>query len=170
MSPHDAAATAVALVACAFDLHRQRIPNALTFGAAALALLAALVTGGFPALGASAAGWIVGVALFLPVYALGGMGAGDVKLLAAIGACLGPDGVFNAAVYTAIAGGALAVMVAVARGCLRQTCANVGMLLLHWRVAGITASPQLTLETSTSPKLAYAVPTLIGTVTAIWLR
>ena len=170
MSPQDAVATAVALVACAFDVRAQRIPNALTFGAAAAGIAAAAVTGGPPALGSSVAGWFVGLAIFLPVYALGGMGAGDVKLLAAIGAWLGPLGVFHAALYTAIAGGFIAVFVALARGCMRQTCQNVQLLILHWRVAGVFTPSPLTLDTATSPRLAYAVPTLIGTVVAIWVR
>jgi prepilin peptidase CpaA len=170
MSPHGAVPIAVALVACVFDLRSQRIPNALTFGAAAAALLVAAVGGGMPALGWSLAGWLLGLALFLPIYALGGMGAGDVKLLAAIGAWLGPMDVFYAALYTGIAGGFLALGVAVWRGCLRQTWRNVQLLVLHWHVAGLFAPSPLTLDTATSPKLAYALPTFIGTAVAIWVR
>ena len=169
MSPHDAVAMAVALVACAFDLRRRRIPNALTFGAAAAGLLTACVTGGPPALGSSALGWLVGLAVFMPVYALGGMGAGDVKLLAALGAWVGPLSVFHLALYTGIAGGAFAVIVAVTRRCVQQTFVNLQLLILHWRAAGVFAAPALTLETASSPKLPYALPILVGTVTAIWI-
>ena len=169
MSPHDAAALAVALVACAFDLWRQRIPNALTLGAAAVAFIAALASGGVGGLGSSAAGWLTGLLLFLPFYALGGMGAGDVKLLAAIGAWLGPLATFHTALYAGIAGGVFAVVVAVMRGCMRQTIANVRLLIVHWRVAGLTAEPLLTLETSASPKLPYALPIFAGTVVTLWL-
>ena len=62
-----------------------------------------------------------------------------------------------------------AIIIMVAKQCVRQTLSNINMMLLHWRVAGLTAPP-LTLETSTSPKLAYAVPMLIGTVIALWLE
>ena len=164
------AAIAVAVAACAFDVARQRIPNALTFGAAAAALVTAAVTGGVSGFGASAAGWMTGLALFLPVYALGGMGGGDVKLLAALGAWLGPVMVFYAALYTGIAGAALAVVLMFTHQCARQTLTNINLLLLHWRVCGLTAAPSLTLENSSSPKLAYALPILIGTVAALWLR
>ncbi|PYR77704.1 MAG: peptidase A24 [Acidobacteria bacterium] len=163
------AAIAVAVAACAFDVSRQRIPNALTFGAAAAALITAAVIGGVSGFGVSAAGWLTGLVLFLPVYAVGGMGGGDVKLLAALGAWLGPATIFHAALYTAIAGAVLAIIIMVAKQCVRQTLSNINMMLLHWRVAGLTAPP-LTLETSTSPKLAYAVPMLIGTVIALWLE
>jgi prepilin peptidase CpaA len=166
----DTVAVAVALVACVFDLHSRRIPNLLTFPAAIAALLVSFVSGGLPALASSAGGWAIGLALWLPIYALGGMGAGDVKLIAAIGAWLGPLGAVTAALYSGIAGGVLAVVVACVNGCLRQTFLNVQMLILHWGVAGFRAQPLLTLETATSPRLAYACPTLIGTVLTIWLR
>lgn len=170
MNAHDTAAVVVAVVACAFDLHSRRIPNVLTFGAAAAALVASASTGGSGGLASCSAGWLLGTALWLPLYALGGMGAGDVKLLAAIGAWLGPEDVFHAALYAGIAGGVLALVVAYARGCIRQTYWNVQLLILHWRVAGFSPQAQLTLETATSPRLAYAVPILAGTVGAIWLR
>ncbi|MFN2581500.1 MAG: prepilin peptidase [Candidatus Dormibacteria bacterium] len=163
------AAIAVAVAACAFDVARQRIPNTLTFGAGAAALVTAAVTGGVSGVGLSAAGWLTGLVLFLPVYALGGMGGGDVKLLAALGAWLGPVTIFHAALYTGIAGAVLAIIIMFTKQCTRQTLSNLNMMLLHWRVVGF-ASPPLTLETSTSPKLAYAVPMLIGTVIALWLE
>jgi prepilin peptidase CpaA len=170
MNFHDTVVVGVALVACVFDLHSRRIPNVLTFGAALAGLIVATSMSGFPGLGSSTAGWLLATVLWLPLYALGGMGAGDVKLLAAIGAWLGPADVFHAALYAAMAGGLLALMVACAHGCVRQTWSNVQLLILHWRIAGFTPQAQLTLETATSPRLAYAVPILVGTVVAIWLR
>jgi prepilin peptidase CpaA len=165
--PH-VAAICVALAACLCDLHRRRIPNRLTFGAALVALLAVPLSGAM-SLETTTEGWLLGLVLWMPVYALGGMGAGDVKLLAAIGAWLGPLGVFEAALYTAIVGGILALAVALAKGCVGRTFANVWLLLTHLRVVGLRPDLQLTLDTSISPRLAYAVPTLMGTVVAIWL-
>jgi len=170
MSLLDLAAIGVSIAACVFDLKWRRIPNVLTFGATVAGFLVALLTGGSAAFGSSVAGWAVGLVLFLPMYGLGGMGAGDVKLLATIGAWLGPLGAFHAALYTAIAGAVLATIIMCARRCVRQTFTNLHLLLLHWRVAGFSAPAQLTLEGSTSPKLAYALPMLIGTVVAIWNR
>jgi len=77
-------------LACFTDLRTRRIPNVLTFSAAAGALLFHLATGGWSAAGSSLAGLFLGALLFFPMFALRGMGAGDVKLLAAIGAWLGP--------------------------------------------------------------------------------
>ena len=80
----------VGLAACVTDFRSRRIPNVLTFGASAAAVVFSGVTNGWAGLGWALAGWGVGCALFLPWFLLGGMGAGDVKLLAALGAWAGP--------------------------------------------------------------------------------
>jgi prepilin peptidase CpaA len=170
MTWNECAAITTAMVASGFDLRSRRIPNELTFGAAAIALIVALATGGLPAAGFSLSGWLLATALWLPIYALGGMGAGDVKLLAAVGAWLGASGVFHAALYAAIAGATMAIVMAVHGGVVRQTAANIQLLVTHWRVAGFTPHAQLTLATAHSPRLAYALPILTGTVIAVWLR
>jgi prepilin peptidase CpaA len=115
-------------------------------------------------------GWAVGVVVFCVPFALRGLGGGDVKLLAALGAWLGPRDAVWLALYTGVAGGVMAIVVSFARGYLRTALDNVWMLLCHWRVAGLQALPGLTLDTSAAPKLAYAVPILAGTVVSIWLR
>lgn len=170
MNLHDTIAVAVALLGCVFDLHSRRVPNLLTLGAAVAAVVVCTATMGLTGLGSSTSGWLLATALWLPLYALGGMGAGDVKLLAAIGAWLGPADALYAALYAAMAGGVLALVVAFACGCVRQTWNNVQLLILHWRVVGFAPHAQLTLETATSPRLPYAVPILIGTMGAIWFR
>ena len=170
MSLGDCVAIGIALAASVFDLQSRRIPNTLTFGATAVGLVFAGVTGGISGIGAGLAGWLVAMALWLPIYALGGMGAGDVKLMAAVGMWIGPSGALHAALYAAIAGGVLALVLAVSRGIVRQTFQNVRLLILHWQVAGFSPHAQLTLATAKSPRLAYAVPVLIGTVAATWFR
>ena len=67
---------------------------------------------------ASAGGWLLGIALFFPFFALGGLGGGDVKLLGALGAWLGPTAVFHVGLYSAIAGGVMASLVAFRAGYL----------------------------------------------------
>jgi len=170
MNLHEGIAVAVALVACVFDLRRRRIPNVLTFGAALAAFIVSALTGGPAAVGASAGGWIVAAAVWLPFYLLGGMGAGDVKLMAAIGAWLGPAAAIHVALYTAMAGGVLALTIACVQGSLRQTFSNLQMLFLHWRVVGFAPHAELTLQTATGPHLPYAIPILMGTVLATWIR
>jgi len=146
----------------------RRIPNALTFGAALAALAYAGVHGGWSGLGTAAAGWFAGAALFFPFFALGGMGAGDVKLLAGLGAWLGPVDSLWVAMFAAMTGGVLGLVVALARGYLSTAFSNVWLMLMHWRVAGLSRVPGVTLNDSKSPRLAYAIPIAIGLVCTLW--
>jgi prepilin peptidase CpaA len=163
-------ALAVAFVACVTDVQSRRIPNVLTFGAAAVAVVVHGLVGGLSGLGASVGGWLLGVALFLPFFALGGMGAGDVKLLAALGAWLGPRDTFWIAIYASMAGGVMALIVALGRGYLRTALHNVRNLVTYWALVGPRPVPGMTLEESKAPRLAYAVPIFAGTVVTVWLR
>ena len=110
------AVVVVAAAASVCDLRNRRIPNTLTIGAAATAVAMHVLLSGWSGLFSALSGWAIGIVLFAPLYALGGMGAGDVKLLAAIGAWLGPVGALWTALYGAIAGGVLALFVAATRG------------------------------------------------------
>jgi len=162
------AALAVAAVACVTDLRESRIPNTLTFGALLLAVIAhSLLPQGegwkFAALGALAGG-----AVFFPFFALGGMGAGDVKLMAALGGWLGWQPALLIALYGALAGGVLALALAWAHGYLRTAFSNIWRLLTHWWLIGIQPLPDLTLEHSRGPRLAYAVPIFIGLMVTLW--
>ena len=161
-------AVLIALVACAFDLRTRRIPNALTFGAALAGLIFHWVMSGTDGVQVAAGGWVVGLFLFLPFFVLRGMGGGDVKLLAALGAWLGPQDAMWVAIYTGIAGGALAVVVAASRGYLRTAMRNVFGVFSYWAAVGIKPVPGLTLESTAAPRLAYALPILAGTLVTLW--
>ena len=161
---------ALLALACISDLRTRRIPNALTFSAAACALLFHLITGGWTAAAWSLGGCLLGAVLFFPMFALRGMGAGDVKLLAAVGAWLGPSEVAIATLATSIAGGVIAVVVAVGHGYLKTAVRNLWMLLTHWRVTGIRPLENVTLQGTRGPRLAYAFPIAIGTLVTLWLR
>jgi prepilin peptidase CpaA len=160
----------IALTAVAFDLRTRRIPNWLTFGSAAAALVAAGATGGWQGAGASAAGWLTGAVLFFPFFALGGMGAGDVKLLAGLGAWFGPFDSVWLAIFAAMAGGVIGLGVALVTGYLRTAFANLWLMLMHWRVRGLGPVPGLTLKDARAPRLAYAIPIMIGAVCTLWRR
>lgn len=162
-------ACAVAGAACWFDVRTRRIPNWLTFPAAALGLAAATVAHGGPGTVASVAGFLIGLALFFPLFALKGLGAGDVKLMGALGAWLGSSVVLGVAFYTTLAGGVLALGLIVKHRHGRQTLRNLWLLLTHWRVFGPRPLDSLTLETSAGPKLPYALPIAVGVALAFWL-
>jgi Flp pilus assembly protein protease CpaA len=116
-------------VSAVIDLRSRRVPNPLTLGVAALGLtLAALGLSGHSPMGA-VAGLALGLLLMLPGHVIGATGAGDVKLLAALGTLLGPRGVVVAFVYAALAGGLLALIVARRRRVLRQTLERTATLV-----------------------------------------
>lgn len=99
----------VLILAAIHDIRVQKIPNALTY----LTMIAALayhgVTGGIEGFLFSAKGLGLGVAILILPYLMGGMGAGDAKLMGAVGAILGSKGVFIAFLFTAIFGGIYAL-------------------------------------------------------------
>ncbi len=163
-----AAVLVVAMVAVAFDVRTRRIPNLLTFGGAILALLVAMVSGGLVATMTAVFAWVLGVALFLPFFALGGMGAGDVKLLAALAAWLGPVDAVYMAIFTAMAGGVIGLAVTLARGYTRRALSNIWLMLMHWRVVGPRPVPGLTLSDGHAPRLAYAIPIAVGALCTLW--
>jgi prepilin peptidase CpaA len=170
METRNAVVLLLGAVACAWDVRTRRIPNLLTFGGAAAAVAYSVWVAGLNGLVTSAGGWAVGCALFLPMFLLGGMGAGDVKLAACLGAWLGPWGALWVGLYSAIAGGVMALGVALATGYLRQAVGNVWLLLAHWRVVGVRPLPELTLEGSRGPRLPFAVPITAGAIAAMWLK
>ena len=92
-----------------FDLTQKRIPNFLTFPAILLGLIIFAVSGGWSGLLQGLSGFGVGIAVFFIPFALGGMGAGDVKLMGAIGALKGLEFILYAAFFTALSGGVFAL-------------------------------------------------------------
>ena len=163
MQSSDALVTAVVAVgmgaAAVIDLRTRRIPNILTATLAAVGLGLAAAGFGRVGLGASMLGCLLGLAFMMPGHIFGRTGAGDVKLLAAAGALLGPTDTIYAFLYTAIAGGALALVVAVARRRLSQTIASTSALM--------SGSEQARAEvdsTSSDNRFAYAPAIAIGVV------
>ncbi len=111
------------------DLYTRRVPNALTAGLAATGLACAVLRLSAVGVGAAFGGFAVGLALMLPGHLLGATGAGDVKLLAAFGVWLGPARTGQAFLYTALAGGVLAVAVAFRRRRLAETLERTAALV-----------------------------------------
>lgn len=158
----------IALVALAafFDLRERRIPNPLTL-AGLLVGLALRVPSGAEAVGDGVLGAAIGLTVAAPFVALGGLGGGDAKLLAAVGAFLGLAGLPAALTATAIAGGVMALAVAVSRGRLGETLAHCGSLLARVRPGGGDASPR-TLATPGALAIPYGVPIGVGAMVGWW--
>lgn len=118
-----------ASLAAAVDLATRRVPNVLTASIATLGLALAGLHMTGAGLAAAVGGLFVGGVLMLPGHLLGRTGAGDVKLLAALGTLLGPAGAATAFVYTLIAGGLLSLVVAARRGRLEATLSRTATLV-----------------------------------------
>ena len=163
IDPRAVAAIAIGLTAVVCDLRTRRIPNVLTLGGAALALVAGLTAGGASGLAQAVGGWLLGAILFFPFFALGGMGAGDVKLIAALGAWLGPverrvarDFFVDGRWRHRPSRGAL-------RGVPAAGCDNIWLMLLHWRTSGLSPVPgSRSGDDRSAPRVC--APIMIGVV------
>jgi prepilin peptidase CpaA len=143
------------------DLWSRRVPNPLTLGVAVLGLtLAVLGRSGLSPM-AAVAGLVVGLLLMLPGHVIGATGAGDVKLLAALGTLLGPRHIVVAFVYTAIAGGILSLIVAGRRRVLRETVERTTTLV---RTGGRNVAA--IEHRTTNNRFAYAPAIAIGAMAA----
>jgi prepilin peptidase CpaA len=161
--------------AVATDVRSRRIPNKLVvLGILSGLALQATVTPGaglfsepFGALGLvkAAAGMLLGLVLLLPMYALGALGAGDVKLLAMIGTFLGPLDTVGAGLSSVLAGGLLAVLVALCQGSLRKVAGNVKLMVLGSVLRGMSGgSARVDAAPATTGQLPYAIAIATGTV------
>ena len=143
--------------AAVIDLRTRRVPNLLTASLAAAGIGIAAAGIGRIGLGASILGCLLGLAFMLPGHIFGATGAGDVKLLAAAGALLGPTDTVHAFLNTAIAGGALALGVALYRRRLQHTLGATARL-----VAGQADATEQIEAPSTDNRFAYAPAIAIG--------
>jgi prepilin peptidase CpaA len=114
-----------ALAGAAFDLRWRRIPNNLTGAAVLIAFLVNTLMGGVRGLLGSLAACLLAGAVFAVMFFMGGMGGGDVKLMAAIAAFAGVGHLTQLLLSTALAGGVFALVVALARGALGDTLRNL---------------------------------------------
>ncbi len=153
---------AVLIVGALFDIRRRRIPNWLTFPAVAVGLAHHVYGSGAPGLLFSLAGASLGLAVFAPFYLMGGTGAGDVKLMAAVGALLGPAGLFRSALCTALVGGVYAGLLLVSSRRGREKCMEckerVRTFILTRDLADLKAD-----TTKKSPVLCYGAAIAVGT-------
>jgi prepilin peptidase CpaA len=123
------------------DVRTRRIPNWLTGAIAGAGFGLAFGGGGVTPLQATL-GLALGLALMLPGHVIGATGAGDVKLMAAVGAFLGPSLVFRAFLYSALAGGVLALAVAARRGLFADTVLGTTRLVTaHGPARDVIVSP-----------------------------
>jgi len=152
--------TLLLVFAIAWDIRHRRIPNTLVIAMISLGIASALSTPGIKR-GAVVAveGMAVGLALWLPWWWFGMMGAGDVKFFAAAAAWLGPRGALSAALVTALLGGVLGIGWVVARKLVNRDADG----------ASTIAAGECRRERAPTVTLPYGVPMALGLGIAIWI-
>jgi prepilin peptidase CpaA len=133
------AAAVACLIAAGTDLWKFKVYNALTIPALAGGLVASVLSGGWAGLATSGLGALTGFGLLVAFFAMGGVGAGDVKLLTALGAWLGPALTVQVFLASAILAGLYALVLVVVSGGLLATA--VDMLFLAQRLRRLDFGP-----------------------------
>lgn len=157
-----------AVTGSVFDLRNRRIPNLLTLPCIVFGLLLHFFLDGWKGLGHSALAGLIAFVVFVVFWLAGGMGAGDVKLITATGCILGGAvHVVWLLIYTALAGGVMAVGLALWRGRLKDTIMNLGALVLHHRSEGLKPHPQLNVGNARTLRLPYALAIAAGSAVTV---
>lgn len=146
------------------DLRDRRIPNRLTvWGGGCGLVLSALAVGGFPT--SAVLGVLVSLGLSLPAFALGLVGAGDAKLLAAVGAFVGLGVLPSVLLYGALAGGVIGLASAVQRGTVIPVLLNLPGTFKYLATFGRRGSPR-TIQDPDARTIPYGVAIAVGAVAA----
>ena len=154
------------------DLTRHLIPNVLTFSAAILGMCVQIWLSGLQGMLTGLEGLAVGLAMLLPFYIRGGMGAGDVKMMAAVGTFLGPMNTVMAVAMTLMAGGVMGIGVILLRGNIRGLLYRYGLMAQCLFVTGsVSYVPPQADETTPlrGVRFPYAVAIATGTLAVRWL-
>ena len=159
-------ALTLALVAAIIDVQHHRIPNWLTYPGIFLGVGLRGILFGWKGLLGALLGCVLAGGIMLVFYVVRAMGAGDVKLMAAIGALVGPREVGAVLIATGIFGGVLAIGYALYSRRMVSTLKNLGSVLRFHAWAGAQAHPELNLDNPTALRMPYGLAIALGTLYA----
>jgi prepilin peptidase CpaA len=157
---------AIVLVAAIYDLRFRRIPNWLNLTGVILGLSVNTFLFARSGLIVAVLGIACSLIVYVPLYLIRGMGAGDVKLMAAVGAIAGPWNWFGIFVATALLGGLVSIVFVALKRRFHQTCFNVGLIvteLCHFRLPSKSNS-QLDVRDSRAVGMPHGTLIAIGAV------
>jgi prepilin peptidase CpaA len=161
------------LVAAAaiYDIRFRRIPNWLVLAGIIAGITWNVYSSGWSGLLRGAEGLGLGFGLYFPLWLVRARGAGDVKLLAAVGAITGPGNCFYIFLLTAILGGIIALILLMFRGRVRHTFFNVAWILrdlMHFK-APYQSSGELDVTTTKGMRLPHAAMIAVGAVAFLYM-
>lgn len=160
----------VVLAATATDLRSRRIPNWLVLPFFGTGIILSVWLHGWHGAAQSLEGMALGLVLYGALFLAGGMGAGDVKLCAAIGAWIGPQQLFLALIFTALAGGLMALAWAVCGGFFGDLMKGTGDLVLGRKRRDEDSALAPDAGRVLSRKMPYAPAIAIGTLMSFFAR
>ena len=168
-NPVSASLVALVSTAAVIDYRTGRIPNWLTAPGMLLALVLHAWQASTPAAGLlhAGGGLLAGLALLLPFWLVRAIGAGDVKLMAMVGAFLGAGGALGAALLTFVAGGVLAIVYMAAGSSWSRVGANLRVLAFSMLTPGAGG---LRVGSASAGKLPYGIGICAGTLAFLVLR
>jgi len=156
----------ILIVAAYIDGKELRVPNLITYPMVIGGLLFNVWAEGWLGLGTGLWGMAVGLLCLLPLYAVGGMGAGDVKLMAGVGAWLGAAVTFYAFAVSTVVGAVMAIVMVLYKRAFTKHYANFLMILTEWMT--IKDPKELSrLAADRKPTmflLPYGIPICIGSI------
>jgi prepilin peptidase CpaA len=151
------------VAAMVFDVRYFKIPNLLTLPAMLSGLVYHTLSGGGAGLLFSLGGLVAGLAVLLILFLMGAMGAGDAKLMGAIGALSGTHAVLNAALFSMVAGAVYALILILFRySACKEVLPRLRLQLNYFMSTGKLAEVSLK-NRKNEPKLCYAVAIATGT-------
>jgi prepilin peptidase CpaA len=166
----------VLIISLVTDIKKRRILNVVTLPAILLGLVFYTITLGWDGFLYSGTGFLAGLGLLLIPYLLGGMGAGDVKLMAAIGALTGATFTFYSFIYTGLIGGVIALILIIKTKGLRNSLKSLWFLLksLIFRVLFLRSElGEMVVKkdkgSGSNITFPYGVAIVLGTVCAFWI-
>jgi len=154
---------AMLVIASQSDLRQHRIPNVVSLAGLIAGLALHALADGLHGMLSGLAGAAVGLLCFAPFYLLRGMGGGDVKLLAAAGGFLGPQGALLAALFSLLAGGFTAIAYV-----MWQALRASADALMRNDAAAMCASAWAASHIARRDRLAFALPITLGSIAACW--
>jgi prepilin peptidase CpaA len=154
----------VVVIATISDLRSRRIPNWLVAPFLLAGMITLTATQGWHGLTQSLEGVLLATLLLGILYWFGGMGMGDVKLCAAIGAWVGPGQLMLALVLMGMTGGLMALVLAIRGGFLKESLAGTGELVFGSWKRGFRSHTKLVLSNPEARKMPYAPAIAIGTI------